>query len=61
MRGGLLPYYGLLSAQNYRAELKEVKIGRCSGRIESIYRPYIDGIKEIREIKEEYRAPFVHG
>ncbi|MBR0143086.1 MAG: hypothetical protein IJM21_02775 [Clostridia bacterium] len=29
------------------------------GRIEAIYQPYIDGIKEIREINEEYRAPFV--
>ena len=29
------------------------------GRIEEIYRPYIDGEKEIREINEEYRAPFV--
>ena len=29
------------------------------GRAEAIYQPYIDGIKEIREINEEYRAPFV--
>ena len=32
---------------------------RGGGRIESIYQPYIDGLKEIREINEEYRAPFV--
>lgn len=29
------------------------------GRIEGIYQPYIDGEKEIREINEAYRAPFV--
>lgn len=29
------------------------------GRIESIYQPYIDGLKELRAINEEYRAPFV--
>lgn len=29
------------------------------GRIEEIYRQYIDGKKEIREINDEYRAPFV--
>ena len=34
---------------------------RGGGRTESIYQPYIDGIKEIREINEEFRAPFVHG
>lgn len=33
---------------------------RGGGRVESIYQPYIDGQKEIREINEEYRAPFVH-
>ena len=32
---------------------------RGGGRTESIYQPYIDGEKEIREINEEYRAPFV--
>ena len=32
---------------------------RGGGRIESIYQPYIDGLKEIREINAEYRAPFV--
>ena len=31
------------------------------GSIDSIYQPYIDGLKEIREINEEYRAPFVRG
>ena len=25
----------------------------------SLYQPYIDGEKEIREINAEYRAPFV--
>ena len=34
---------------------------RGGGRIESIYQPYIDGLKEIREINEDYRAPFVRG
>lgn len=29
------------------------------GRVEGIYQPYIDGEKEIREINEAYRAPFV--
>ena len=28
-------------------------------RIKAICRPYIDGVKEIREIKAEYKAPFV--
>ena len=32
---------------------------RGGGRIESIYQPYIDGPKELREINEEYNAPFV--
>ena len=32
-----------------------------AGRIEGIYQDYIDGKKEIREINEEYRAPFVRG
>lgn len=31
------------------------------GSVERIYQPYIDGLKEIREINEEYRAPFVRG
>ena len=31
------------------------------GRTETFYQPYIDGIKELREINEEYRAPFVRG
>ena len=34
---------------------------RGDGRIESIYQPYIDGLKEIREINAEYTAPFVRG
>ena len=34
---------------------------RGGGRTENIYRPYIDGLKEIREINESYRAPFVRG
>ena len=34
---------------------------RGGGRIESIYQPYIDGLKELREINEEYLAPFVRG
>ena len=34
---------------------------RGGGRIENIYRPYIDGQKEIREINESYQAPFVRG
>ena len=29
------------------------------GSIESIYQPYIDGIKEISKINAEYTAPFV--
>ena len=32
---------------------------RGGGRIESIYQPYIDGVKEIREINAEYNAPFM--
>lgn len=31
------------------------------GRAESIYQPYVDGLKEIREINEEYNAPLVRG
>ena len=34
---------------------------RGGGRIETMYQAYIDGEKEIREINEEYRAPFVRG
>ena len=34
---------------------------RGGGRVESIYQPYIDGLKEIREINEEYSAPLVRG
>ena len=29
------------------------------GSIDSIYQPYIDGIKEISEINAEYSAPFI--
>lgn len=29
------------------------------GRIESIYQPYIDGEKELRQINEEYRRGIV--
>ena len=29
------------------------------GRVEDIYRPYIDGEKELREINEEYRRGLV--
>lgn len=32
---------------------------RGGGRTESIYQPYIDGIKEISEINAEYTASFV--
>ena len=32
---------------------------RDGGVVENIYRPYIDGEKEISEINAEYRAPFV--
>lgn len=31
------------------------------GRIDEIYRPYIEGKKEITEINAEYRTGFVHG
>ena len=34
---------------------------RGGGRIESIYQPYIDGLKELREINEEFSAPLVRG
>ena len=32
---------------------------RGGGRIESIYQPYIDGLKAISEINAAYRAPFI--
>ena len=32
---------------------------RGGGRLEALYQPYIDGLKEISEINAEYRAPFV--
>ena len=34
---------------------------RGGGRIDTLYKPYIDGEKEISEINLEYRTPFVHG
>ena len=34
---------------------------RGGGLVESIYQPYIDGLKEIREINAEYSAPLVKG
>jgi hypothetical protein len=34
---------------------------RGGGRIETLYKPYIDGEKEISEINAEYRTQFVHG
>ena len=34
---------------------------RGGGRIEEMYQPYIEGRKEIQQINEEYRAPFVRG
>ena len=33
----------------------------CSPGIIEMYRDYIDGKKELREINAEYRAPFVRG
>ena len=32
---------------------------RGGGRVESIYRAYIDGEKELSEINAEYTAPFI--
>ena len=32
---------------------------RGGGRIELLYQPYIDGLKEIAEINAEYTVPFV--
>ena len=32
---------------------------RGGGRVDAIYQPYIDGEKELREINEEFTAPFV--
>ncbi len=34
---------------------------RGGGTADSIYRPYIDGQKELWEINAEYRAPLVKG
>ena len=34
---------------------------RGGGRTDQIYQPYIDGLKEIREINEEFRNPVVRG
>ena len=34
---------------------------RGGGRVDSIYQPYIDGIKELRQINEEFSAPLVRG
>ena len=31
------------------------------GRAEEMYRPYIEGKRELREINESYRANFVRG
>ena len=31
------------------------------GRVDSIYQPYIDGEKELREINMEFRARYVSG
>ena len=31
------------------------------GRIDEIYRPYIEGEKELAQINEEYRSGFVRG
>ena len=31
------------------------------GRVEEMYRPYIEGKRELREINESYRANFVRG
>ena len=31
------------------------------GRIDEIYRPYIEGEKELSQINEEYRTRFVRG
>ena len=34
---------------------------RGGGRTESIYQPYIDGLKEIREINAEFHSTLVRG
>ena len=34
---------------------------RGGGRVDSIYQPYIDGIKELRQINEEFSTSLVRG
>lgn len=34
---------------------------RGGGRVDEIYRPYIDGEKEIAQVNAEYRANYVRG
>ena len=51
----------LLIRDTTREERERIVHQALWGRIEGIYQDYIDGKKEIREINEEYRAPFVRG
>ena len=45
-----------------RAQREEiVRRALCGGRAEEMYRPYIEGKRELREINESYRANFVRG
>ena len=39
--------------------VKKALWGSCGAECESLYQPYIDGLKEIAEINAEYTAPFV--
>ena len=42
-------------------KLKICKTDIGGGRVEEMYRPYIEGKRELREINESYRANFVRG
>ena len=52
-------YQALFGACGTECEFCSGCDNRGGGRLEAIYQPYIDGLKEISEINAEYRAPFV--
>ncbi len=67
----LVAYMGILICETTKEERERIVAeslgnisgacdGCCPGVIE-MYQPYIDGIKELRDINMEYRAPFVSG
>ena len=54
-------YQALWGSCGIDCEFCSGRDNRGGGRTETIYQPYIDGLKEIREINEGCSVPLVRG